>query len=402
MRMFSLLEMGKNMQYVDVFSKYYAFDKLPQGNKYYPFKKDNYERVKEQFRNGNIELCTFPIRATVQTTDFCNLNCIMCQIHSQRQNRKLQSMKKSDFDIIAEQLFPYLVEIHPTNIGEPLMSEWFEYFCDKVSEYGVLLDITTNGMLLNEKKIYKILPNLLDIKISFDGIKKETFERVRVNADFGFICKNIDNLLRIREKENLQGTVTLQMTLFDFNYKEVLDIIQFAHDKGIDRVKAYHVFSHSDEINQYSLFKNLEQFEETRMQAINLAEKLDVDLEISEPDSKIGTQDLIPQKCRLPWSECWVDYNGKIFPCHSHDNINYGNICSENFRAIWNSNDAKNLRKSLVDPSIKSICTNCGMNFIKHDENQPVPYDKSGYLYSSNTESNVRWSSRSKQFQIQR
>ena len=101
----------------------------------------------------------------------------MCQIHSQEENHTLEQMAKSDFDKIVQKLFPTLMEVHPTNIGEPLISPWFDYLAEKAYEYGVLLDITSNGTLLTEEKIKKILPSLLDIKISFDGAKKETFEK---------------------------------------------------------------------------------------------------------------------------------------------------------------------------------------------------------------------------------
>ena len=394
------------MQYVDVFGKYYSFDKLPQDNKYYPLKKDNYERVKLSYRSGDVDPQTFPIRAALQTTEYCNLNCVMCQIHSQRQRRELRSMKKTDFDIIVERLFPYLVEIHPTDIGEPLISEWFGYFCDKVVEYGILLDITTNGMLLDDEKIHKILPNLLDIKISFDGIKKETFERIRKNADFDRINKNIDNLLRIREKEMSRGTVTLQMTLFNFNHTELLDIIKFACGKGIDKVKAYHVFSYSDEIDRYSPINDLDAFEETRVSAIRLAEELGIALEISEPDNKeSGIDGLIFQKCRLPWGECWIDCDGETLPCHSHGGVSFGNIRLADFRSVWNGDCARKQRASLISSGMKCMSVkdgrDCGMNFIKYDENQPVPYDRSGYLYNSGiAREPIKWSGRSKQFQL--
>lgn len=396
--------MKKNMSCIDVFKKYYAFDKLPQDNKYYDLKRSNYESMKLAYEQNDILLKSFPIRATIQTTDFCNLNCIMCQIHSQRDRHKLQSMKKADFDLFVEKLFPYLVEVHPTNIGEPLTSEWFEYLCDKIVEYGVLLDLTTNGTLLTEKIAYKILPNLLDVKISFDGIKKETFERIRRNADYDLVIRNINNLLKIRDIVNPKGSITLQMTVFDFNYQELLDIIRFARDKGINRVKAYHVFAYSEEINKHSPFNNLSQFEETRIAAINLAKELNIDLEMSEPPNYSNdTSNLIYQKCRFPWSECWIDSDGNVYPCHTHNNRILGNIYTSDIESIWNSNQTTKLRKSLIDNDKECICTNCGMNYIKYDENQPVPYDTDAYLFKKNLDTNAtRWSSRNRQFLLSR
>jgi radical SAM protein with 4Fe4S-binding SPASM domain len=129
---------------------------------------------------------------------------------------------------------------------------------------------------------------------------------------------------------------------------------------------------------------------------------LNIKLEISEPD-KGEICNLICQKCRLPWSECWIDSDGEVYPCHSHNNIALGNIYSIDFSSIWDGDYAKKLRKSLIDDNIKTICTKCGMNFIKYNENQAVPYDKQGYLHNlGEVVDSVRWSRRSKQFGLRR
>lgn len=396
--------------FVDVFSKYYGFEKLDKSNSYYEQKKQNYEAVKEAYKNKIILPNTHPIRATIQTTYCCNLNCIMCQLHSQYASQQLQSMrknamKKDDFDKIATELFPYLVEVHPTNVGEPLVSPWFDYMCDMVKKYGVLFDITSNGMLLTEEKIRHILPSLLDIKISFEGIKKETFESISKGIDYNKLCENIDTFLHLRNEMHSKATITLQMTLLDINYHELLDVIRFAKEKGIDRVKAYHVFSQSKEMDEHSLLKNPKSealFEEVRTSAISLAENLDIALEISEPRAEWKDCSLISQHCRLPWGEVFVDYDENVYPCHSHNNMAYGNLLAQPWTNIWNSEYAQKLRRSLVTQSEATICTKCGMNFLKYDENQSVPHNRNGYL-SNNIESNeIRWSGRSRQFELNR
>jgi hypothetical protein len=81
------------MPYVDLFSKYYSFDKLPQDNKYYSLKKDNYEKANQAYDNNCIELQSFPIRALIQTTDFFFFFYIMSQLHSQLVKHTLRSLK---------------------------------------------------------------------------------------------------------------------------------------------------------------------------------------------------------------------------------------------------------------------------------------------------------------------
>lgn len=391
---------------IDVFERYYSFSKLNQNNPYFERKKQNYLAVKEAYFSDKFDLTTFPLRATVQTTDFCNLNCIMCQIHSQKEKHTLRQMSKSNFDGIVKTLFPTLMEVHPTNIGEPLISPWFDYLTEKAFEYGVLLDITSNGTLLTDEKIKKILPALLDIKISFDGAKKETFERIRKGADFDRVVQNIKNFVRLRNASGSQASVTLQMTLFNINYTELPDVIRLAKDLSVDKVKAYHVFSYSPEIDRFSLMNNLDDFEKVRSESIELAKKIGMNVSINE--SLSGKQmetvpKLVHQKCRLPWAEAFIDFDGEIYPCHTHNHKSYGNIFCSSAESVWNSPYAQDLRNALVRGKTENtICFNCGNNFVRVDKDASVPFNKDDYLFNKTGDKNINWGKRCKQFLLNR
>ena len=391
---------------VDVFERYYASARLDKDNPFYDMKKQNYLLAREQYFSDETRLNSLPIRATIQTTDFCNLNCIMCQIHSQREKHALKQMKQSDFDEVVQKLFPTLMEVHPTNIGEPLFSPWFDYLCNKCKEYGVLLDITSNGTLLTQEKIRAIMPCLLDIKISFDGAQKETFERIRKGADFGRLLQNIDNFVHIRNETGSSATISLQMTLFNFNYRELPNLIQLAKEKGVDRVKAYHVFSYSDEIDHLSLINNPEKFEETRVKSLELAQKLKMQVSIAEPPSKNPEADektLVRQNCRLPWAECFIDHDGSVYPCHTHNHVPFGNILSQRAYQMWNSDYAQSLRGHLISGHCENtICQNCGNNFVRINRHQAVPYNKDDYLFKKTGDANINWGKRCKQFLLNR
>lgn len=399
------LENSKAMHEVDVFEKYYSFDKLDKGNPYFEVKKQNYLLTKEEYSLGKYELKSLPLRATIQTTDYCNLKCIMCQIHSQRERHSLKQMSKNGFDQIVRKLFPTLIEAHPTNIGEPLISPWFDYLCEKCKEYGVLLDITSNGTLLSEERIIEILPCLLDIKISFDGFKKDTFESIRKGADYETVIKNIKTFIHYRDIFSSSATITLQMTLFDFNYKELSDIIKFAKEIGVNKVKAYPAFSYSEEIDKVSLMNSLDLFSEYRSYCIDLAKRIGMPLSIAEPPAEKNddTEYLIHQKCRLPWAECFIDYDGMVYPCHSHNNRTLGDIfnCSE--YDVWNSSYAQSIRKVLLSGNQKNtICDNCGNNYVRLNIAQSVPYNKDDYLFYKTGDKKIHWGNRYKQFLLNR
>lgn len=397
---------SKTMQEIDVFEKYYSFSKLDEGNAYYHFKRENYLIAKEMYFSNKSSLTSLPLRATVQTTDYCNLSCIMCQIHSQKEKHTLMQMNKSDFDMIVERLFPTLIEVHPTNIGEPLVSPWFDYLAEKANEYGVLLDLTTNGTLLTDQKVKTLLPSLLDVKISFDGAEKETFEYIRKGAEFAQVLSNIRNLVRLRNESGSCATITLQMTISSINYKELPNLIKLAKNLGVDKLKAFPVTSFSQKTDALALASNMDGLADILSKSLQIAREIGMDVNLAEMPSKNPQKDigrLVKQKCRLPWAECFIDFDGNVYPCHSHNKIAYGNIFTNDAEDVWNSEYAQYMRSSLaIGMTDDTICFNCGNNFIREDRTLSVPYNMDDYLFCKTGDKNINWGKRYTQFTLNR
>ena len=184
-------------------------------------KLTNYRQACTEHAKCAIELKSLPSKIILQTTDHCNLRCPICQLSS---TQKKSSMPLKIFERIVDELFPTLIELHPTNIGEPLVSPWFDYLCKKMENFGVLLDLTTNGTLLSDERISMLTPIIRDIKISFDGATKKTFEEKRLGAKFENVCDNISRLSKALSKTKRKVNLTLQMTLMRSNYSELPDL----------------------------------------------------------------------------------------------------------------------------------------------------------------------------------
>jgi len=61
-----------------------------------------------------------------------------------------------------------------------------------VKEAGIAVGASTNGTFLTEKQGLRLLDSGLDLLIvSFDGADKETYEKVRIGADFDKVCANV-------------------------------------------------------------------------------------------------------------------------------------------------------------------------------------------------------------------
>jgi radical SAM protein with 4Fe4S-binding SPASM domain len=324
----------------------------------------------------------------------------MCQIPWEEKGRQMSTLT---FNKAVDELFDTLVELHPSNLGEPMMSPWFNALCNKMREKGVLLDITTNGTLLTSKSLASILPIARDVKISFDGATKETFERIRINGRFENVCNNTRTLANQMKKRGVNGSIlSLQMTLMRSNYHELPDLVDLAHELGADRVKAYHMFSFSEEMNEESLMPILEDYTPVLMEALERGKELGIQMECAEPVA--NETHPLPEwnVCHLPWHESWIDIDGSVFACHSHGGESFGNIHLQPFNEIWNSNKYQMIRKGFFDRSPVWNCDGCGMTCKKSTEHQPVPVDRQSFLYSTEPKpiDNVRWSGRMKQFDL--
>ena len=378
---------------------------LDESNPYYQTKLDNLEVLRASFDERARVLNPTPARVTLQTTDGCNLRCRMCQLPRPSEPNH---MPIGLFNRLVEKLFPTLVEIHPTNIGEPLVSPWFIEMCASLRKYGVLLDITTNGMLLSKKVIDTIIPLVKDVKISFDGVNKRTFESIRRGADLERVRKNTLNLVSAIEgsQRDPSPTVSLQMTLLRSNYLELPDVIRTAHELGVDRVKAYHIFSPSKELDNETIVHFLDDYERILQESLTIGDELNIELELAEPSLKSDDIGMESQACHLPWYESFIDTDGAVFICHSHGGENCGNMNDSGFNDIWNSELYQTVRKGFRVDSPCWSCKDCGMNFRKEDEHQEVPYDMANFLSEGQTtlvdreRRNIRWTGRSRQFDL--
>ncbi len=334
-----------------------------------------------------------PVKLTLQTTDRCNLDCPHCQIP---RAEKTRSMPEAVLDRVIADLFPTLIELHPTNLGEPFLWRHFQRLCGEMGRHGVLLDLTTNGTLLDERRIGWIAGIARDVKVSFDGAERATFERLRRGADFGVVCTNTRRLVDAVPA----GTVALQMTLMRSNFRELPALVRLAAALGVGRVKAYHLFSFRPALDAESIVADRDLWPPVLAEALREGGRLGVDLQCAEPVGSAA--DVEAGACHLPWHEAWIDLDGAILPCHSHGGDSAGNILTAPFTEAWNGDLYRRIRRGFGVGRPDWHCDGCGMNCVKPAEHSPVPYDVESFLSMTGrqgmTSSPVRWSSRMRPF----
>ena len=160
-----------------------------------------------------------PWRITFDTNpDDCNLHCIMCEDHSPHSATQADRIKaglpKRRMDIglvrkvLAESRGTPLREIIPSTMGEPLLYRHFDEILDLCAEYGVKLNLTTNGTFPGRGAkdwAERIVPVTSDVKVSWNGATKGIQESVMLGSNWETVVDNVRTFIAVRDQHAARG-----------------------------------------------------------------------------------------------------------------------------------------------------------------------------------------------------
>lgn len=124
-----------------------------------------------------------------------------------------------------------------SGVGEPLVNPDFFELVDVLAERGIACEFYTNGTLLGRQATRDAIlsrRNIRSLRISCDGATKETFEAMRLGADFDGWRQSVQGFVA-QAKEERGGTLDsgLFTVLSRQNLKEIGGVIRLTADLGI-------------------------------------------------------------------------------------------------------------------------------------------------------------------------
>lgn len=328
-------------------------------------------------------------RITLDTNpEDCNLHCIMCEEHSeyssfiQRLGRKRRMPEEWLERIFSEAKNLGVQEIIPSTMGEPLLYRHIRKIFHLCREYGIRLNLTTNGTFpeirgMNLKKwADEIIPVCSDVKISWNGAHSRTAESVMKGLQYPKAVQNLKEFIANRDSHYITSghrcRITLQTTFLKSNMNELEDMIRFAASVGADRVKGHHLWAHFSEIENLSFRQDNEsvkQWNEIAERCLHLCEDLykkegkRVILENIIPLRQDGRYE-VPDEYECPFlgRELWISAEGKISPCcapdEKRDTLGYfGNIKMNSLNNVIHSAEYQNLQKNYKSENLCRMCT---------------------------------------------
>lgn len=332
-----------------------------------------------------------PWRITFDTNpDDCNMHCIMCEEHSDysplKKERALGGRKPRRMDIeiirntVREMIHYGLKEIIPSTMGEPLLFAHFLDIIDICKEYGVKLNLTTNGTWSKygaEEWARLICPVASDVKISWNGSTAAVQESIMRGSSFEKRLEDLRKFVKIRDNIAKSGgnrcTITLQITFMENNVQELPDIVKLAMELGLDRVKGHQLWVHFPEIRSLDLRKSKESIDKWNKtvdrchdivkvynQKTGAILKLDNFYKLHKDETGIMP---LSWECPFLGKEAWINTEGRFDPCCAPDAErrglgDFGKLSiGGGFPEIWFGKKYQELRSHYMDYPVCKKCT---------------------------------------------
>ncbi len=205
------------------------------------------------YASGQTRWVPYPDRLYIESTNLCNLSCVMCPTGRKEVTRPKGFMEFEVFQQIVDQMAPHVKATTLHIWGEPLMHKRIFDMIAYCRAQGLRSEISTNATLLDEKKAQKLLDAGLDaIYLCLDGMRPETYEAIRINADYEKTNRNIRRFIEMKQAGGYQTFVNLQIIQMQQTLGEIEEFVRTWRLPGVDRINVKPFDSWADQIKEIS------------------------------------------------------------------------------------------------------------------------------------------------------
>lgn len=186
----------------------------------------------------------FPSQIIVDATEVCNLECIHCP-HPEFKRSEHYATRYIDVaihhkmvDEVRQHGQGHMQYIRYTSNGEPLVHpDIYDMLDYAVKNSGVFVTLTTNGTIMNEKRIEKLLGSGLHmVDISIDAFLPETYAEIRRGGDLEITRANVLRLMEIKRRIGATTRIVVSFVEQPQNTGEVADFENYWKQQDADFV----------------------------------------------------------------------------------------------------------------------------------------------------------------------
>lgn len=327
---------------------------------------------------------TFPVYVEISPTGNCNHRCTFCA---------LDFMGYRGARIEHGTLVQVLCNMHKVGVrsimfageGEPLLHKDLEAVCEAGKDIGLDLAITSNGVLLVERRM-GILNHLKWFRFSVNGGNKTAYDWIHRGGhnDFAIVWDNIYSAVDYRGERGLGCTIGVQCLVLPDNADSIMELAERCMDAEVDYLilKPYsqHPASISHEyadshnwIDHDRLQKIAEMYSDSRMEVIYRKDTI---------CRGICTEERYDICRSVPYLWAYVSSDGDVFGCsaylHRPAEFAYGNILENTFEEVWKGKKRKEaieMMKTFDISQCRKMCRMDAVNEYLHRLDNPMEHD---------------------------
>ena len=303
----------------------------------------------------------YPHFVQLDITNACNLTCGMCPIHHvgiEKTHIEYQMFKK-----IVDKL-DGVKEISLVGLGEPLTHPRIIDAIKYCKSKGMIVKITSNGLLLNnDEKIKELILSGLDT-ISF------SLESINGNVDDGIahrdknVLDHIKRFCAIKKEIGLDTPkVSFQTVLFKSRENDVYDVIKWGAENNVHRINVLRMHKYFDtDLERPTREEEKLVFKEF----VRLRKKYKVRIDCLQDQFFTGVKGFLYKHLKyfLRMDSCCtrlldyplINHNGDMLPCCVLPNNKFGNVLKEDVEDIWHGLKFNSFRRNHHKVKICSKC----------------------------------------------
>lgn len=313
-----------------------------------------------------------PTQMWLETNKLCNIRCRMCARELEERFHAGEDHQERIFDL-ATPFFETADRVILYGWNEPLMDKRIMEKIETARRAGASIHFNTNATLLTEQVAERLVAiPVTDLGISIDGATRETFEKIRLGADFDKIKKNVKYLTELKKQRNaFYPYVHLVFCALKPNIDELPLMPALAKELGLPRIDVTDtVFYKKEFIEEFGY--EPEHLQQRLQEAQQAGEKLGVEVSYWSYDNEAylkrmkaqGNPVQAPAKgerriCYEVYRTMIILANGEVVPCHFQWGSSAGNVVEQSIEQVWNGEFFQNLRRQIRSGQPPPVCEKC-------------------------------------------
>jgi radical SAM protein with 4Fe4S-binding SPASM domain len=289
-----------------------------------------------------------PISVSFEPTTSCNLRCPECPSGLRAFTRPTGMLEKGFFQKTIDEIHRELIYLIFYFQGEPYLNPSFLEMVRYASQRGIYTATSTNAHYLNSENARKTVESGLDrLIISIDGTTQDVYQQYRVGGNLEKVMQGAREIVKWKKTlGSRKPFVIFQFLVVKPNEHQIDEVRQLGRQIGVDAVwfKTAQVYDYENDPNQ--LITTIGKYSRYK----------------TGKDGKPVPKNKMSNHCWKLWHANVITWDGLVVPCcFDKDAVHrLGNTRHQTFREIWQSENYRQFRSSLMKGRKNiDICSNC-------------------------------------------